>query len=110
MRLSGPAQYGPVFKGGIHMGGGGLTVLFVENTLGYPRLGLAIAKKHIKLATGRNKIKRLVRASFQAHQAQLGSVDVVVLSRKEITKRSAAQIKSALQGHWLIVQGNEKAQ
>ncbi len=107
MRLSGPAQYGPVFKKGTHTGGGGLTVLFVENTLGYPRLGLAIAKKHIKFATGRNKVKRLVRASFQAHQAPLGSVDVVVLSRKEITKRSAAQINTALQGHWLTVAGND---
>jgi ribonuclease P protein component len=103
MRLSGPSQYGPVFKNGTHTGGGGLTVLFVKNSVGHPRLGLAIAKKHIKFATGRNKIKRIIRASFQARQSQLGSVDVVVLSRKEITKRSAAQLQSTLDKHWQTV-------
>lgn len=100
MRLSGPAQYGPLFKEGEHAGGGGLTVLYKQNTLGYPRLGLAIAKKHIKFATGRNKIKRIIRTSFREHQAALGNVDIVVLSRKDIAKRAPEQIWAALERHW----------
>lgn len=45
------------------------------------RLGLVVAKKHLKRAVDRNRFKRLVRESFRAHQQQLEGLDVVVLAR-----------------------------
>jgi ribonuclease P protein component len=45
------------------------------------RLGLVVAKKHLKRAVDRNRFKRLVRESFRSHQEQLAGLDVVVLAR-----------------------------
>lgn len=45
------------------------------------RLGLVVAKKHLKRAIDRNRFKRLVRESFRSHQLQLAGLDVVVLAR-----------------------------
>ena len=47
-----------------------------------PRLGLVIAKKNVRLATQRNRIKRIIRESFRLRQHQLGGVDTVVLARR----------------------------
>ena len=47
MRMNNPSDYTRVFRQAKRSGGGGLTILTVENTVGHPRLGLAIAKKQI---------------------------------------------------------------
>lgn len=47
-----------------------------------PRLGLVIAKKHIRLAVQRNRIKRIARESFRLQQDELLNVDAVVLARR----------------------------
>ena len=54
---------------------------FVSTSLGYPRLGLVVGKKHCPRAVDRNRIKRLVREQFRLRQHALGSIDVVVLLR-----------------------------
>lgn len=46
------------------------------------RLGMVVAKKHVKLATQRNRIKRTIRESFRHQQDALPNVDIVVLVRK----------------------------
>lgn len=99
-RLNIAADYAHVFKQGKYLAGGGVTVLSVANSLGTPRLGLAVAKKHLKKATQRNRLKRIIRTSFAAYQAQLGGVDIVVLSRADVTKRESKQIWQALAEHW----------
>lgn len=58
-----------------------LLLLARPNTLGYARLGLAISKRHVKLATRRNQVKRVIREGFRNMQAHLPAVDVVILSR-----------------------------
>ena len=45
------------------------------------RLGLVIAKKNVRLAVQRNRIKRLLRESFRAHHGSQG-IDIVVLARR----------------------------
>ncbi|MCP3908802.1 MAG: ribonuclease P protein component [Oceanicoccus sp.] len=47
-----------------------------------PRLGLVIAKKNVRHATERNRIKRILRESFRLQQHQLGGIDTVVLARR----------------------------
>jgi ribonuclease P protein component len=71
--------------------------------VGYPRLGLAIAKKHLKLASHRNRLKRIVRESFRHKQSDFAGVDIVVLSRPDVVKKDPIQIRSALERHWLTV-------
>lgn len=103
MRMNRPGDFTRVFRQGKRCGGGGLTIIALQNDAGFPRLGLAIAKKHIKLASKRNRIKRLIRESFRLHQASLAAVDIVVLSRPDLPGRDATQIRTTLERHWLTV-------
>ncbi len=57
-------------------------ILAVTNDLDHPRLGLVIPKKQVKLAVGRNRIKRVARESFRLQQHKLPSIDAIVLARK----------------------------
>ncbi len=77
-----------------------LTVLARQNQLGYARLGLAISKRTIKTAVGRNRVKRLVRESFRQHQQSLAGLDIVVLSRNAAPHASNSELVLALQTHW----------
>ena len=52
-----PGDFTRVFRQGKRCGGGGLTLIALPSSAGHPRLGLAIAKKHIKLASQRNRMK-----------------------------------------------------
>ncbi len=45
------------------------------------RLGLAVAKRHIAAAAGRNRIKRLAREGFRRRRERLPSLDLVVQAR-----------------------------
>lgn len=58
-------------------------VLFLArpNGMQHSRLGLVIAKKNVRLAVQRNRIKRLLRESFRAQQGSPG-IDIVVLARR----------------------------
>ena len=103
MRMNNPSDYTRVFRQAKRAGGTGLTILTVENTVGHPRLGLAIAKKHIKLAHRRNRLKRIIRASFRQNQAVFPNIDIVVLSRQDVVKRSSEQLWTALEQHWSTV-------
>ena len=75
------------------------TVLVRVNDGVCARLGLAVAKKQIRLAVGRNRVKRLVRESFRQHTDMLGAVDVVVLSRFDGNADNATLSRSLLL-HW----------
>jgi ribonuclease P protein component len=109
--MNSPRDFSRVFRLGRRTGGGGLTVITVENSEGHPRLGLAIAKKHLKLASHRNRLKRIIRESFRQNQSEFAGIDIVVLSRPDVSKRDKAQIKAALERHWsTIVAKNEAAQ
>ncbi|WP_438971252.1 ribonuclease P protein component [Methylophaga sp.] len=103
MKMTRPGDFSRVFRQGKRLGGGGLTVLTVENSVGHPRLGLAIAKKHIKLANKRNRLKRIIRESFRQNQSAFSSIDIVVLSRPGVGQRDSAKIWAALEQHWLAV-------
>jgi ribonuclease P protein component len=98
-----PGDFSRVFRQGKRIGGGGLTILTVKNTVGYPRLGLAIAKKHVKLASHRNRYKRMIRESFRQHQSAFSNIDIVVLSRQDLVRREQSQMWATLERHWLAV-------
>lgn len=78
----------------------GFTVLARRNGLAQARLGLAVSKKHVRLAVARNRIKRLVRESFRGHQHELGGLDVVVLARATTASQSNRQLLVSLAVHW----------
>ena len=75
-------------------------VLYRPNGKDEPRLGLAIGKKHCRLATGRSRLKRIVRESFRRHSESLGGVDVVVMNQKSATTARNSELFESLEGHW----------
>ncbi len=77
-----------------------LLVLAKRNNRQDHRLGLVIAKKNVRLATQRNRIKRLVRESFRQWSDDGPGMDLVVLARRGIAELDNVQLSSILQQQW----------
>ena len=75
-------------------------ILAIPASAAAPRLGLVIAKKNIRLAVERNRIKRLIRESFRQQQHQLPAIDAIVLARKGLDKLSNHEIETTLKQLW----------
>jgi len=64
------------------------------------RLGLVIAKKNVRLAVQRNRIKRLAREFFRTRPGSEPTMDVVLLTRRGIDQLENAELSSILQQQW----------
>ncbi len=86
-RLLLPTDYKYVFNRPIRSSDKLLTILAKKNCSKIqPRLGLAIAKKSVKTAVHRNRIKRLSREFFRMNQNIIACADYVILVRSGIDK------------------------
>jgi ribonuclease P protein component len=94
------AAFARVFAGARRSRDQNFTVLCRSNDAGVARLGLAISKKNCRAATGRNRLKRIVRESFRKNQALLEGLDVVVINQPGARNSSNRQIFDSLHGHW----------
>jgi ribonuclease P protein component len=99
-RLLDAAAFARVFKKATRSRDKWFTVLCRENEREGARLGLAISKKNCRHATGRNRIKRIVRESFRQHQALLSGLDVVVINQPAARGAGNAQLFDSIVGHW----------
>lgn len=97
-RLLKKTDYDHVFEQAKKVVSAEFIVLYRENNLGYPRLGLALSKKMIAKAHDRNRMKRLLREHFR--QAQLPAVDLVFLARPGVAKESNSTINTKLGKTW----------
>lgn len=80
-RLLRPAEFKFVFDAAaLKISSKEVLILARANTLARPRIGLVIAKKHVRMANQRNRVKRVIRESFR-HQQALGAWDIIVLAR-----------------------------
>ena len=75
-------------------------VLYQRNDGDTPRLGMAIGKKNCPRATGRNRLKRVVRESFRLNQKKIGAVDVVVLNQPAAANAGNKTLFDSLEKHW----------
>jgi ribonuclease P protein component len=71
-----------------------MLILARRNSGETSRLGLVIAKKHIKLAVQRNRIKRIFRESFRAGHHQFDTIDLVFLARNGLDNLTSAEIRA----------------
>ncbi len=99
-RLLKPGDFQAALKRGKRHSERWLTAASVANDLGYPRVGLAIAKKAVPLATQRNRIKRKVRAGFRERMQGLPAVDIVILARPGCAQISAQELDLSLERLW----------
>jgi len=100
LRLLTPDDFQPVFKNAIPAVSPHLTLLARKNNLDHPRIGMAIPKKHIKHAVGRNRIRRIVREQFRHQQQQLPAIDIVVIAKAGIADLSNQEINKILDKLW----------
>lgn len=100
-RLRKPSEFKRVFKRPVISSDRFFKVL-AQNGIGAgPRLGMAVSRQVDRKATGRNRIKRVIRESFRQHFAGGGpAVDFVVLPRKECATICNGQLFRSLDKHW----------
>ncbi|MEO0443330.1 MAG: ribonuclease P protein component [Pseudomonadota bacterium] len=79
-------------------------ILARSNNKGVPRLGLIIAKKHVRKAVSRNRIKRLIRENFRSWQHQLPAIDAIVLARKGMDQLSHSDLQATMNLLWQNLQ------
>ncbi len=77
-----------------------LLILARPNGSEHPRLGLVIAKKHIRLAVQRNRIKRILRETFRLRQHLLAGIDVIVLARPGLGELDNPALQQLLDKQW----------
>ena len=99
-RLPDEAAYSRVFGGASRSRDRLFTVLSRRNDSDVARLGLAISRKHCRLATARNRVKRVVRESFRQHLGTLAGLDVVVLAQSGTADAGNRALFDSLAKHW----------
>ncbi len=100
LRLLTPSDFSRVFQQATSATSSHLTVLARHNDTGHPRLGLTIAKKRVKHAVQRNRIKRLTRESFRLHQDRLPNIDIIVLAKSGADQLSNEELFTLLEKLW----------
>ena len=78
-----------------------LRILYVDNSLPYPRIAIQITKKAVKLAVIRNRIRRTIRESFRALLPELPSCDMLVLITSKISSEKH-EISDILIQEWIL--------
>ncbi len=99
-RLLTSADYGFVFdRAELKVSDRHFLLLARKNDLGQARLGLVVGKKNVRLATRRNRIKRVARETFRKHQQLLDSLDIVFLARRgfDTPRTSDTTVKRGLE-------------
>ncbi|WP_096527823.1 ribonuclease P protein component [Candidatus Nitrosoglobus terrae] len=103
MRLADSADFERVFISRKKISGTMFTVLYCFNELNYPRLGMAISRKHFSRAVDRNRVKRLIRESFRQWQQILSKCDLVVLSKLNASYYSNLDLLCSLENQWICL-------
>ena len=95
-----PSQFTFVFQQPQRAGTPQITILGRLNSLGHPRIGLTVAKKNVRRAHERNRIKRLTRESFRLRQHELPAMDFVVVAKKGVADLDNRALSEALEKLW----------
>ncbi|MFT4824754.1 MAG: ribonuclease P protein component [Halioglobus sp.] len=100
-RLLNAKDYSRVFDGSeARASHKNLLLLAKTNTGPRHRLGLVIAKKNVRLAVQRNRIKRVAREFFRTLPGTERTLDVVLLARRGMDKLDNAELSSILRQQW----------
>ena len=75
------------------------TVLALPVSNNCSRLGIIVAKKNVRLATDRNRIKRLIREYFRNHPLS-ASMSLVFMAKREAGTLSNADVIGDLDRLW----------
>ncbi|AEI74682.1 Ribonuclease P protein component [Candidatus Moranella endobia PCVAL] len=99
-RLLNADNFAFVFQQSKRSGTKYFNILSRMNTLGRPRLGLTVAKKIVKQAHERNRIKRLIRESFRLNKHIMLSMDFIVIIKKNVVDLDNYALNKMLEKFW----------
>jgi len=99
-RLQTASQFQRVFDQATKSSSEVFTILSRENTIGYPRLGLVVAKRNLKRSVDRNIIKRIIRESFRTNKAQLPANDFIVILKRPVMTVQRNKVQQQLTELW----------
>ncbi|MDO6619084.1 MULTISPECIES: ribonuclease P protein component [unclassified Shewanella] len=100
LRLLTPAQFKSVFSNPIKASSAEITLLAIPNSEQHPRIGLTVAKRFVKNASDRNRIKRVIRTNFRLHQHDIPDLDIVVLVRNGVVDMENADLHKLIEKLW----------
>jgi ribonuclease P protein component len=100
LRLRRKGDFDAAYARGRRIGDGFFTVTATSNQSGAPRLGLAVALRAAGGAVARNRIRRIVRESFRAHQHEIPALDLVVSARPAAAAVSGRTLHASLAALW----------
>ncbi|MEH6826096.1 MAG: ribonuclease P protein component [Motiliproteus sp.] len=100
-RLLNAGDYRTVFNGAqLKVSDRHLLILATPNQLSHSRVGLVIAKKNVRLAVQRNRVKRIIRESFRLQDAGFPNLDIVVLARKGMGDLDNPDLRRLIEQSW----------
>ncbi len=103
-RLTQASEFQNVFaKPCVKQGDASMLMLGIKNNHKTARLGLAVAKKQLKLAVSRNRFKRLTRESFRQHMNIIEGIDIVVVARAGALRKTNQELLDLLSKNWHIL-------
>ena len=100
-RLLNAADYSRVFDGAeARASHRNLLFLARRGECPHHRLGLVIAKKNVRMAVQRNRIKRIAREIFRQLPDDEITLDVVLLARRGIDQLDNQELSTILRQQW----------
>ena len=100
-RLLGASDFQPVFNSArFKVSCQHLLVLALPASVDFSRIGLVVAKKNVRRAVDRNRVKRILRESFRHNQGLLPEVDIVILARSGIGTLSNEDLRQKIEKLW----------
>lgn len=100
LRLLTPSHFSYVFEDATPAVSPTFTILARTSQSDKPRLGITIAKKRVKRAHERNRLKRLIRESFRHKAKNLPSVDIIVIGKSGADQLSNQEVFNTLEKLW----------
>ena len=96
-RLADKASFTRVLSSRVRVQSGSLALQMVRNEKDAGRLGVSVAKRHIKRAVDRNRVKRMLREAFRRHFLKQQPLDMFisvcarVAGNRDAVSRAATQ-------------------
>lgn len=97
-RFDARGSFGALLRGGRKARGELAVVHAGQGRQGASRLGIALTRRLVPLATDRNYVKRLIREAFRRHRVKTAGVDCVVTLRGKWRTSDARLLDAEIRG------------